>query len=471
MSINAIIFWMIALITLTHVSAQTNITNETRDRYLLLDHRIINKTVNAELTLGRIEKHESNPLFREDKLWELRFDNLYANVIYDEEDKIYKCWYSPFIVDPAYSNIPENQRANIKYPAKDREMGVCYATSDDGIHWDKPKLGLVEFEGNKNNNIVWRGPHGFGVFKDLNDPDPKRRYKAIFKKNMISVAFSPDGLHWAEALECPEANVAGDTHNNALWAPTLGEYVAITRMWNRVNHTRQVGRTSSKDFIQWRKTQVVLEGIDNNLQTYAMPVFFHGSIYIGLVAIHDQKTDHVWTELTWSPDTKIWYRVSPGTPLIANSEQKGSYDWGCIYAAAYPVFLENEIRLYYGGSDGLHFGWRKGFFCLATLRPDGFAGYEQISNDSPAVILTNPVKSSGQILCISADIWENGFIKITRINENGEELSVSKIIKKTVTDHTVKWMRADKSLISKGDSVRLQFELHNAKLYSFCFSN
>ena len=30
----------------------------------------------------------------------------------------------------------------------------CYAESDDGIHWRKPKLGLCEFQGSKANNIV-----------------------------------------------------------------------------------------------------------------------------------------------------------------------------------------------------------------------------------------------------------------------------------------------------------------------------
>ncbi|GIS61605.1 MAG: hypothetical protein CM1200mP2_38300 [Planctomycetaceae bacterium] len=34
---------------------------------------------------------------------------------------------------------------------------VCYAESRDAIHWTKPKLGLIEFGGSKENNIVWDG--------------------------------------------------------------------------------------------------------------------------------------------------------------------------------------------------------------------------------------------------------------------------------------------------------------------------
>ena len=68
-------------------------------RYLLLEDRIIENTEKTKLILGTVKKHSSNPLFGDDKPWEVRFDNLYANIIYDDEEAIYKCWYSPFIVD------------------------------------------------------------------------------------------------------------------------------------------------------------------------------------------------------------------------------------------------------------------------------------------------------------------------------------------------------------------------------------
>ena len=68
-----------------------------RQRYLVLDDRIIEATHNAVLTVGTVTKHPSNPLFIEDKPWEKRFDNLYGNVIFNEEKNIYQCWYSPFI--------------------------------------------------------------------------------------------------------------------------------------------------------------------------------------------------------------------------------------------------------------------------------------------------------------------------------------------------------------------------------------
>jgi hypothetical protein len=460
------------------------------DRYLLLDSRIIDSTENTELTIGKVQKHKANPLFEEDKPWEMRFDNLYANVIYDEQEKIYKCWYSPFIIDISSKGLTIQQRRERDYRPPAREMAICYATSKDGITWVKPEMGLVEFEGSKANNILWRGsgtppskdmkewtekdeegiwggPHGSGIFKDLREPDPNRRYKAFIKYGILSVAFSPDGLHWDKAITCPEADSAGDTHNNAFWAPTLGKYVGITREWGEP-FGRQVARTTSEDFINWKKCEIVLEGMDPRYQTYAMPVFYHGGIYLGLVAIHDQEEDIVWTELTWSPDTVNWHRVLPGTPLIGNDGKEGDYDWGCVYAAACPVFLEDEIRLYYGGSDGHHNIWRNGFFCLATLRPDGFAGYIQTDSNKPATITTTSINHGNKMLQISADVEPTGYVKVRVLDKQNKLLAESKPLNGSFSDRKVIW--PDGFSLKKHGAVKFQFELKDATIYSFSFA-
>ena len=155
-------------------------------RFLLLDDHITEQTNNVALVMGTVHKHPANPLFDEDNPWEHRFDNLYANVIFDEAQSIYKCWYSPFIVDHTSLGMPLDKRYDRKYEApRNREMGICYATSEDGVTWIKPEMGLVDYEGSTANNILWRGvgtpsygwhgPHGTGTFKDLQESDPARR--------------------------------------------------------------------------------------------------------------------------------------------------------------------------------------------------------------------------------------------------------------------------------------------------------
>jgi len=445
-----------------------------RTRFLVLDARIIDEINDARLTVGKVEKHPRNPLFKEDRPWEPRFDNLYANILFDEQGQRYKCWYSPFIVDERTTFTPLEKRKAVRYleaQPNAREMGVCYAVSTDGLAWEKPDLGLVEFNGTEKNNIVVRGPHGAGVFKDLREPDPSKRYKMFFKAGTMSVAYSADGLHWSEAVACPGIDVKGDTHNNAFWAPELGKYVGITRMWNRETHVRQVGRTESADFVHWTKAEVVLEGLEGHLQTYAMPVFRHAGVYLGLPVIFNTKTDRTQTELTWSADTIEWRRIDPGTALIPNAQEEGAYDWGCVYGAAYPVFLEDEIRIYYGGSNGPHTNWRDGFLCLATLRPDGFAGYEPTAEDTPAVVTTKSMPCQGATLRISADVREGGSVTLSIVDANGADLLQSKPITQTVTDGTVEWEGGTRSPATSADDIRLKFTLRNARLYSFSFAD
>ena len=460
-----------------------------RGRFLVLDSRIIDKTVNARLKLGKVKKHPSNPLFGEDKPWEPRFDNVYANVIYDEQDKLYKCWYSPFIIDerttstPPEKRNPESQDYMSSRP-RGREMGVCYAISKDGIHWEKPELGLVEFEGNKKNNILLRGehiggvftrPHGAGVFRDLSDPDPARRYKMFCRADEMAVAFSSDGLRWSELIACPEIDAAGDTHNNAFWAPTLGKYVGITRLWKG---QRIVGRTESPDFVKWTKAKAVLKGVPR-LQTHDMVVFPTGGVYIGLLGMMEFPKDsnyHVkqHVELAWSPDTITWHCIQEGTPFIGHTPaekkeyRKMPYDWGTIFASA-PIFLDDEVRIYYGACDWYFFDWRKGYLALGTLRPDGWAGYEQIAGNKPASITTTPVVCTNNELQLCVDVGKKGFAKVTILDKDNRKLAQSKLIKKTVTDAEVKWLDSFSFENLRGKNVRLRFKLKNAKLYSFSF--
>jgi len=434
-----------------------------RAKYLVLDGRVVERADNARLAVGAVSKHRANPLFGEDKPWEPRFDNLYANVLHDAGEKLYKCWYSPFIVDKAVTRTPREKWAQVPYRPRGREMGVCYAVSTDGLKWRKPELGLVEFDGGKANNLVVRGPHGAGVFKDPRDADPARRYKMFYKGRGMCVRFSADGLRWGEEIRCAEIDARGDTHNNAFWWGERGKYVGITRLWAG---QRLVGRTESADFRRWTKAVEVLRG-DKENQTYAMPVFRHAGVWLGLAMIFRPRPNRVHCELTWSPDTVKWHRIDKGVPLIANSPKRGDYDWGCAYAAASPVVLDGEIRLYYGASNGTHNGWRDGFLALATLRPDGFAGYEPAEASKPAAVVTRPVLCSGRTVRITADA-RGGTVRVSLLDAGGKAVAAGGPIRDDVTDAPVK-LRGGADLT--GRRVRLKFELTKAKLYAFAFGD
>ena len=98
--------------------------NSDSKRFLLLDMRIIEKTENVKLEAGKVEKHSANPLFVEDNDWEMRFDNLYGNVIYDEKEEIYKCWYSPFITDSSALGMTLKERKRKYHAPGNRESSA-----------------------------------------------------------------------------------------------------------------------------------------------------------------------------------------------------------------------------------------------------------------------------------------------------------------------------------------------------------
>ena len=92
-----------------------------------------------------------------------------------------------------------------------RSSLVGYAESPDGIHWTKPNLGLVEYHGNRANNIVAIEPvHPYiinlHVLYKPQDPDPGRRFKMMIYipyeggGSTLMPLLSSDGLRWRYAV-------------------------------------------------------------------------------------------------------------------------------------------------------------------------------------------------------------------------------------------------------------------------------
>lgn len=442
-------------------------------RYLMLDQRNIDRAENAALRVSTAEKSARNPLFGEDKPWEVRYDNLYPNVRRDAATGLYQCWYSPFIVDPEVSETSRAERANRPYKPRTREMGLCYAESRDGITWTKPDLGLIEFEGSKKNNLVVRGPHGSGLYFDPHEADPAHRFKLFYEEHGLTARFSPDGKNWSAAAKLQGIDAVGDTHNNAIWVPSLKKYVGITRLWDRPAKQRLVGRTESPDFVNWTRAVEILRADQGSpeSQTYSMPIFEYEGIFLGLATIFHTPTDTVHTELTWSPDTIHWSRIDPGSPVIALGPA-GSVDSHCAYAAV-PIFEKDEMRIYYGGSNGPHTGWRNGFFCLATLRPGRFAGFEPKDKGNISTVVTKPARVTSADLRINVNA-ERGQVRIgvIRTGETGAALSTDHAVplKSDALDASCRWNRGDlHSLVGK--EVQLVFELRDdARVYGFRFA-
>ena len=460
---------------------QSNITPQRREKYLVLDSRIIESTKNAKLTLGEVRKEKSNPLFVEDSPWEPRYDNMYPNVIYDEEENLYKCWYCPFVVDQRTTEtVPEKRNPSLTpymnaRPAG-REEAMLYATSVDGINWTKPNLGIVNFNGNSNNNIVSRGLSGAGVIKDELEKLPGRRYKAFYCSNSgYKMRYSSDGLNWGDEVSLPGVGES-DCHANMIWSPELKKYVGILRHYDPIPVTgnRKIARTESIDSVTWKKSETIIEGTPQD-QLHDMVIFRDGGVYLGLLGCMNYPSketrngvrQHI--ELAWSPDSYKWHRINPGTPFISNSKSNNNeygkmpYDWGCVFPSA-PVFRDDEVRIYYGASDWYFFDWRKGGLALATLDKNRWAGYEAVDDDDTAVVTTTPLKLDNHIH-ITADVGKGGLIVVNVLDQKGEILVSSQGIKNSCTEFKLNFGPQYNNI--KGGKCRIQFIINRAKIYSF----
>lgn len=131
------------------------------------------------------------------------------------------------------------------------------------------------------------------------------------------------------------------------------------------------------------------------------------------------------------------------------------------------MLVNGRVRIYYGGSPTVHRGWkRNGLVCLATLRPDGFAGYEPSVRGQTGILETRPLVCTGAPLRVTADA-QGGQIRVTAIDAKGFECDGCEPISSDVTDAKVTWRTGVDFAALKGKTVRLRFELKDAKLYAF----
>ena len=187
------------------------------------------------------------------------------------------------------------------YRETHREV-CCYAESKDGVQWTKPKLGLFDFNGSKDNNIVWDGlgQHNFTPFKDANPAAAAdAKYKAIgYGENESGrglFAFkSADAIHWSLMSDKPVITKgAFDSQNLAFWDAVRGQYREYHRDFR---DGRDIRTCTSQDFLTWTEP-VFLEytpGRVSELYTNGIAPYYRAPhIFLGFPT---RYIDRGWTE-------------------------------------------------------------------------------------------------------------------------------------------------------------------------------
>lgn len=401
---------------------------------------------------------ENEVLLSQTQNWEVRFDNSYPNIFYDDRIKKYRCFYSTFTKD-------DNARKTPYIPKDERIVSLCYAQSDDGVVWEKPVLNKTSFRGSMKNNIIGNFLHGTSILYDKHEKDKNKKYKLFTKldygngKTYLAIAYSGDGINYCPFIKLKNFNPRADTHNSVIYDKNLEQYVLSTRTWS--DSMRYACISTSKDFITWTKEKKVYLTKDFFNQVYSMPLFQKGKYIFGLASIYhegdilEKDYDTVDLKLAYSYDYGQWHYISDEVFI----DRDNKYDSGCIFACV-PVKINNKTYFYYMGSDGLHTSNRNGYLMRAYIEDDKLAYIEQKDIKEEASFFTNTMYFIEDSLNIYMDILSEGYITIELYDENFE-----KIDNKVEIEYVDDRYRAIFEKETNRKLLKLKISFKNAKLY------
>ena len=371
---------------------------------------------------------------------------------------------------------------------------ACYAESDDGVHWRRPSLGICDFEGSKDNNVVFRGDTAMGasIFRDGNPETPdSERYKALGRgltpdgAPTLRGLVSPDGIHWTAVkpdltVAAPEERwQAGDTHQSVFWDPALGQYVACLR-GSLPPGFRSIRRSVSSDFRSWSAPELIDLGDSppEHLYTNACTPYFrapHIKLMFPLRFVPDRKVDEDWdvdaiadTVLMTSRDGIHWDRRFMEAFLRPGLDSENWTDRNTYIGAGVVPTGPGEISVYFVE----HHRHPSARLRRGALRTDGFVSVN--GPYSGGELVTRPLTFDGGELVLNYATSAAGSVRVEIQDAEGQaldgyQLSESAEMFGDEIDAVVSWRGgADVSALA-GRPDRIRFAMKDADLYSLRF--
>lgn len=394
---------------------------------------------------------------------------------------------------------------------------TCYAESQDGYNWIKPELGLIEYDGSKRNNIILHKETGdftiTNVYRDADDPDPARRYKAPVYGNITqdyftneedrkryagashpcikTFAYSADGIHWVYDQEVdfpvPKKIESGALFKkNDKWFMVhqmiCGEYPQVC------SGCRYLGVSSSKDLQNWELSDEPGFYFDlggnyrKTIQTHITPAILdYGNVTVGVVGmfyghqeLYKEETD---LALILSNDGYHWRQPIEGQPFstILRRGDAGRWDHSFPVQGGL-VNTSDKTFVYYSASDRYgNLGYVNRQVGMAELPRDRFGylvpsvgwGY-QSSESSTATLVTHPIliTQKGLSLCVNAQGASRpcDSLKVELLDESdnpipGYTAADCVNITQDGLDVPVRWVDRDSLDPLAGQRIKLRIEL------------
>ena len=395
---------------------------------------------------------------------------------------------------------------------------LCVAESRDGIHWTRPELGIVEFDGSTKNNLILdkamveeiRGsPAHTAVFKDTNPDCPDtERYKIVIKGSPrgLYLMVSADGFHFRLKSDKPFAtDGAFDSQNLMFWDSVGGVYREYHRKFD--NGVRGIVTAASKD-----------SGVFPKPEWLTYPGVAEQALYTNQVQPY-YRAPHIFMGFPMRYNDRGWSPSMTALPGLEErqfrSKQSGRYGttvtdaafmtsrdgvtfqrwgeafirpgpatkdtwvygdnfifWGMIQTKSHLEGAADEISLY--ATEGYWQGASTSFRRY-TLRQDGFVS--ATAGWKGGRLQTKPVVFDGTQLELNFATSAAGSIRVEIQDADGKPLDgysladCPEIFGDTIA-RTVVWKDDSKDVsLLAGKSVRLLFELKDADIYSFRFGS
>lgn len=471
---------------------------------LFVDDRYVERNIGLKRKFHEPRKHPANPVIRADRPWEK--DAAFVDtglVFFDEAEGLFKAWY---------------QGGACYGPRDGSHMG--YAVSQDGIVWEKPSLGQVEFQGSKDNNILLMAEcmmHDPAVIIDHHD-DSNRRYKAIWwggRRDSSQqngwrlgrcVAFSPDGIHWQEHPANPIWVGDGEVTVPHGIEHAQGKFVAYCSADGY--GMRVIARSESGDFLNWQNPPKLTfisdeQDVPGTEMAGIAAVDYYGT-HLGMlwvirnlpgfssqewreiinrnikqgyfgwpIEMNNTRCRILYTELVTSIDGMNWHRVNRQPYLSFGGA--GTWD-ECISLAGRPFVVNDRIYIYYTGHGRVKptpdvkneiIGKWNVETGLATLRLDGFAS---LVADPEGEFITKNFILTGTRLQLNIDA-SKGSAKVEILDSTGKiipgfEADNARIIAGDQLRADVQWNQLVNVSRLVNQMVKIRVVMKNADLYS-----
>ena len=419
---------------------------------------------------------QPEPVVISEQPWESHFINGYGTFFEDEGR--FRLYYE------AYS----------EYDKGDFSARVCYAESEDGIHWQRPSLEVLPFGGSAHSNIIYAeensggcSPHGAHVHKDMSAPDSER-YKMVHcaqdeQGAYVAGAVSADGIHWTP-VDKPILRWASDTQTVVFWDEACEHYKGYFRGWPQGNlwqGRRTVDHAVSEDFYNWPEPSFCM--VTDAGDPPGTDIYTNGVIpwpgaqdaYLAFPCFYPRTADTMESHLWVSRDGAVWHR--PLREPILGAGQPGTAHYAGVVAAhglietapgQWSMLVQPKVQThnethYEGG------WWAKGGLWRATIREDGFMALEA---EARGELWTVPFELEGDRLKINAWTHFGGEIKAGISDGDGEPVPGFSLDDCNGASgdclwHTMSWNSSPDIGALAGRQVRLHWQLTRGRLYAF----